>query len=67
MEKKLAEIIEDYRKFYPQYTLESLTNAVRKMQDRFGKIDAITVDYFMRNIDAGGLGYGVMKYSWYER
>ena len=55
----LEYLVEQYKKFYPDYTLESLTQTMKIVIDRHGQLDAIIVDYYMRSIDAGGLGYGV--------
>ena len=62
MEKDISDLIEQYRKFYPQYTLESLIWAVKILDEKHGSVEAITLDYYMKDIASGGLGYGVKAY-----
>ena len=63
MDKDLTYVIEHYKKFYPQYTLESLEDTIKVINERHEKIDAITLDFYLREIIFGGLGYGIKGYE----
>ena len=50
--------IANYRQFYPEYTDKSLKSALKRAKRLHKFLDAITIDYFMRPANLGGLGYG---------
>lgn len=50
-----------YSKFYGDYTKASLLKVLKAVKRRFGKLDAITVDHYMKPKSYGGLGKGKLK------
>jgi len=52
--------IENFARIYPEFTKESVRKALREIEKR-GKIDAITLDYYLRQKRFGGLGMSVTK------
>lgn len=59
MPDDLHSIINQYKPHYSDYTLESLSTAIQLILKEHDKLDAITLDHYMRPKTSAGLGYGV--------
>jgi hypothetical protein len=46
---------------YPMFTMKSITDAKKAIKKRHGRLDVITLDYYLRDKKFGGLGYGKLK------
>jgi hypothetical protein len=55
---RIANGVKYYKPFYPEYTVESLTNAIKAILVTQGEFDAVIVNHYMAPRSAGGLGYG---------
>lgn len=58
MRSEIVQTFLPFKPFYPDYTLESLIETTNIIYEKFNKPDAITLDYYMRPKELGGLGYG---------
>lgn len=61
MKEAIFKILDHYEKFYPHYTRGSLIYTIKLLIDKNGTIDALTLDHYLKEINYGGLGYGVLK------
>ena len=52
-----------YIRFYPNYTQASVKKVLQKVKDKYGKLDAVTVDHYIKDRRFGGLGLGKRKKS----
>lgn len=52
-----------YIRFYPEYTQTSVKAALRAVQGRVGRLDAITVNHYIIEKRFGGKGMGKRKRS----
>jgi hypothetical protein len=65
MKDNIPYLMEVYKKFYPDFTYQSVSFAVRTILERHDYLDAITLDHYLAPLEYGGLGYGTRYY--YER
>ena len=57
----IGKIISAYRKYYKNYSEKSLEKAIKTILKKNGKVDAVTLDYYLRPEYVGGLGFGVKE------
>lgn len=64
MPKELQEnTVDHYAAFYPEYCRDSVRAALVKVLKKYGSLDAVTVDYFLKPQSCGGLGMGTTQYD----
>lgn len=57
-----AEEMNDYAPFFPEYCRASIRRALQRVKlDCDGKLSQITVDYYLKPTDCGGLGMGITQ------
>lgn len=61
MTNTVSDALTHYKPLYSDFTLESLTQAITLILEQNKTIDSITLDYYMRPTELGGLGYGHPK------
>lgn len=53
-EKELKKYIDDF----PEYMINDIEKACIAVKEKYGKLDLLTVDYYLKPKEYGGLNYG---------